>query len=282
MVLEQRLQDSLLYIFFHTRSIKLEDVAYPSADEGIQTPDHNVKAKPRSITVAKSSRWKCLWICSLFLNVSASNAVSNTIFPWELERAQKASACMKRWERVPIKVAVWVIFLVGWLWKWGFRSLYFLGLISTIWGEAVLGVIIIRFSLWANLKRRYRTKSYLDPNSRCRWCGGRSPSWTTGWWPWSSRTSRRSRGRWWVNLCFYNFCLNYSLAVFFCNVINLSGSHSTLFCVLFGEGDGLAKQVFLISGGTIQKSSLAQISSLAVASPCVYLTFVIWSHYQWL
>lgn len=52
------MQDSLLYIllFNHTRSIKLEDVAYPSADEGIQTPDHNVKAKQRSITVAKSSR----------------------------------------------------------------------------------------------------------------------------------------------------------------------------------------------------------------------------------
>ena len=71
-----------------------------------------------------------------------------------------------------------------------------------------------------------------------------------------------------MNLCFYNFCLNYSLAVFFCNVINLSGSHSTLFCVLFGEGDGLAKQVFLISGGIIQKSSWAQISSLVMASPC--------------
>ena len=115
LVLEQRLQDSLLYIFNHTRSIKLEDVAYPSADEGIQTPDHNVKAKSRSITVAKSSRWKCLWICSLFLNVSASNAVSNTIFPWELERAQKASACMKRWARVPIRcqVVMWVIFVVG-------------------------------------------------------------------------------------------------------------------------------------------------------------------------
>jgi len=40
------------------RSIKLEDVAYPSADEGIQTPDHNVKAKPRSITVAKSSSFE--------------------------------------------------------------------------------------------------------------------------------------------------------------------------------------------------------------------------------
>jgi len=58
LVLVQRLQDSLLYIFFHTRSIKLEDVAYPSADEGIQTPDHNVKAKPRSITVAKSSSFE--------------------------------------------------------------------------------------------------------------------------------------------------------------------------------------------------------------------------------
>jgi len=40
------------------RSIKLEDVAYPSADEGIQTPDHNVKAKQRSITVAKSSSFE--------------------------------------------------------------------------------------------------------------------------------------------------------------------------------------------------------------------------------
>jgi len=58
LVLEQRLQDSLLYIFNHTRSIKLEDVAYPSADEGIQTPDHNVKAKQRSITVAKSSSFE--------------------------------------------------------------------------------------------------------------------------------------------------------------------------------------------------------------------------------
>jgi len=58
LVLEQRLQDSLLYIFNHTRSIKLEDVAYPSADEGIQTPDHNVKAKSRSITVAKSSSFE--------------------------------------------------------------------------------------------------------------------------------------------------------------------------------------------------------------------------------
>jgi len=41
-----------------TGSIKLEDVAYPSADEGIQTPDHNVKAKQRSITVAKSSSFE--------------------------------------------------------------------------------------------------------------------------------------------------------------------------------------------------------------------------------
>jgi len=40
------------------RSIKLEDVAFPSADEGIQTPDHNVKAKQRSITVAKSSSFE--------------------------------------------------------------------------------------------------------------------------------------------------------------------------------------------------------------------------------
>ena len=73
-----------------------------------------------------------------------------------------------------------------------------------------------------------------------------------------------------MNLCFYNFCLIYSLAVILCNVINLPGSHSTLLCVLFGEGDGLAEQVFLISGGTIQKSSWAQFRSLAMACPCVF------------
>ena len=39
------------------RQIKLEDVAYPSADEGIQTPDH-FKGKQRNVTIAKSSRFE--------------------------------------------------------------------------------------------------------------------------------------------------------------------------------------------------------------------------------
>ena len=39
------------------RQIKLDDVAYPSADEGIQTPDH-FKGKQRNVTIAKSSRFE--------------------------------------------------------------------------------------------------------------------------------------------------------------------------------------------------------------------------------
>jgi len=39
------------------RQIKLDDVAYPSADEGIQTPDH-FKGKQRNVTIAKSSSFE--------------------------------------------------------------------------------------------------------------------------------------------------------------------------------------------------------------------------------
>jgi len=115
---------------------------------------------------------------------SLKAAVSNTIFPWELERAQKASACMKR----------------------------------------------------------------------CRWCGGRSPSWTTGWWPWSSRTSRRSRGRWFSQ---YSALRTFWWRRWFgwTSLSNLWRNNS---------------KVLL---GTIQKSGNGM-------SMC-FLNF-IWSHFQWL
>jgi hypothetical protein len=59
------------------------------------------------------------------------------------------------------------------------------------------------------------------------------------------------------------------------------GSHSALFCVLFGEGDGLAEQVFLISGGLI-KSPLEHKSVVWHGKSMCFLTFVIWIHFQWL
>ena len=47
----------ILEVILTPRQIKLEDVAYPSADEGIQTPDH-FKGKQRNATIAKSSRFE--------------------------------------------------------------------------------------------------------------------------------------------------------------------------------------------------------------------------------
>jgi len=40
------------------RSIKLEDVAYPSADEGLQTPEHQARPRPRAQGVPKSSSFE--------------------------------------------------------------------------------------------------------------------------------------------------------------------------------------------------------------------------------